>query len=191
MVKALAERLKRNPLPARCVVARLASLREAAVMRVFVAVGALAEGNARVLRLAVGAIDVALRALHLNVEPGQRIASLGVIELFDLHTLPILDVMALLAGLTKPALVRILVTNGARWGQTEVGAAQVLHLDCRTVLLGDVGRIVAFAASYTRVFAFKQVAGLFMVKGPNVPFDQWKIFAVVFRVAAGAFFAGT
>jgi hypothetical protein len=36
-------------------------------MRVFMAIGAQIEGNAHVLRLAVGSVDVALGALHLGM----------------------------------------------------------------------------------------------------------------------------
>ena len=51
------------------------------MMRIFVAVGTLVESSASVQRLAVPAVDVALRALHLGMQAGQRIACLRVIEL--------------------------------------------------------------------------------------------------------------
>ena len=81
VVEALVHRLQRNLLPSARAVARLAALREAAVVRIFVAIGALVERNAHVLRLAVRAVGVALGALHLGMQAGQRIARLRVIEL--------------------------------------------------------------------------------------------------------------
>ena len=83
VVEALVHGLQRNLLPALGAVAGLAALREAAVMRILVAVRALVEWNADVLRLAVRSVGVALRALHLRMQPGQRIARLRVIELAD------------------------------------------------------------------------------------------------------------
>jgi len=81
MVEAFVDCLKRNLLPSTGVVTGLATLRETAMMRIFVAVGTLVESSASVLRLAVPAVDVALRALHLGMQAGQRIACLRVIEL--------------------------------------------------------------------------------------------------------------
>jgi hypothetical protein len=45
------------------------ALREAAVMRILMAVGTLIECDAYVLRLSVSPIGVALGALHLHVQP--------------------------------------------------------------------------------------------------------------------------
>lgn len=93
--------------------ARLASLRKAAVVRILMAIGALAERNTYILRLAVCAICVALGALHLGMQAGQRIARLRVIELCGADGFPVLEVMALLAGRTKSAFVLIFVTANA------------------------------------------------------------------------------
>jgi|SRR5579859_817753 len=93
--------------------ARLASLGKAAVVRILVAIGALVERNTHVLRLAVGTVRVALGALHLGMQAGQRIARLRVIELRGADRFPILEIVALLAGRTKPAFVLILMTANA------------------------------------------------------------------------------
>ena len=70
VIKALVDCLQRNLFPAAGVVTGLATLGEAAVMRILVAVGTLTEWNADVLRLSVGSVGVALGALHLQVQPG-------------------------------------------------------------------------------------------------------------------------
>ena len=70
VIKALVDCLQRNLFPAAGVVTGLATLGEAAVMRILVAVGTLIEWNADVLRLSVGSVGVALGALHLQVQPG-------------------------------------------------------------------------------------------------------------------------
>jgi hypothetical protein len=93
--------------------ARLASLRKAAVVRILMAIGALAESNTHILRLAVYAICVALGALHLGMQAGQRIACLRMIELRGADRFPILKIVALLAGRTKSAFVLIFVTANA------------------------------------------------------------------------------
>ena len=76
VVEAFIHRLQRNLLPAAGVVARLAALREAAVVRIFVAVRAGIERNAGILRLPIRSVYMALGALHLCVQSGQRIACL-------------------------------------------------------------------------------------------------------------------
>lgn len=81
VVEAFVDRLERNLLPSTCAVTGLAALREAPPMRVLVAVGALVERNAHILRLAVRSVRVALGALHLGMQAGQRITCLRVIEL--------------------------------------------------------------------------------------------------------------
>jgi hypothetical protein len=70
VIEALIDVLQRDLFPTTRAMARRASLREAAVVRIFVAVGAQAEGNADIFRLAVGTVCMALRALHLGVQTG-------------------------------------------------------------------------------------------------------------------------
>ena len=63
--------------------AGLAALREATVVGILVTIRTLIERDTNVLGLAIGAIDVALRALHLGVHTGQRVTRFRVIELTD------------------------------------------------------------------------------------------------------------
>lgn len=70
VVEALVHALQRDSFPSARAVTGLAGLREAAAMRVLVAIGTLAERNSNILRLAVGSVGVALGALHLSVKAG-------------------------------------------------------------------------------------------------------------------------
>src|SRR5450631_1860222 len=148
MVEALVDRLQRNLLPPARTVAGLAALREAPVMRVFVAIGALVKRNAHVLRLAVWSIGMALGALHLGMQAGQGIARLRVIELglTGLAGLPIHKIVALQAVRSQAALVLILVTRDATRRETKICPARVLDFYGRAFLRRDVARIVAFIA---------------------------------------------
>ena len=98
--------------------------------------------------------------------------------------------MALLAVRTQAALVLIFVATGAAGRQAEVGPARILDLDGRTFLRRDVGGLWHLLQVTARVLAFEQVSRLFVIEGLDVPLDQRKVFAVVLRVAAGAFLAG-
>ena len=98
MVEMIIHTLHRNLLPPTGGVARLAGLRKAAAVWIFMAVRTLIKGNPNVLRFAVGSVRVALRALHLRMQTGQRIARLRVIELAHRDRLPVLEVVACLAG---------------------------------------------------------------------------------------------
>lgn len=94
VIKVLVYALRRNFLPAAGGVAGLAALRKTAAVRILVAVRTLVERNPDVLRLAIGSVRVALRALHLRMQSGQRITRLRVIELADTDLLPIDEVVA-------------------------------------------------------------------------------------------------
>ena len=109
MIKALVHTLQRNLLPTDSAVAGLARLREAAVVRILVAIDALFERNARILGLAVGSVGVALGALYLRMEAGKRITGLTVIELPDTDLLPVFEVVAGDTVLPEPALVEVLM----------------------------------------------------------------------------------
>ena len=113
MVESLIHALQRNLFPAARVVAGLAILRETATMRILVAIGTLIERNAHILWLAVGAVDVALGALYLRVQPSQRITGLGVIELPNVDGLPVHKVVTALTIRSEPSLVLILVARDA------------------------------------------------------------------------------
>lgn len=190
VVEALVDRLQVDLLPSGGVVAGLAALREAAMMRVLVAVGALVERYANILRLSVGPVGVALGALHLRVQTGQRVTGLGVIELAHVDRLPVDEVVARLAIGAKASLMLILVAGDATGGEAKVGPVQVFFFDRRSLLRGDVRRIVAFVAGQSGVFAFEQIAGLLVVESCNVPLHQGKVFTVVLGVATGALLAG-
>jgi len=129
MVEFLADALKRDLLPSRGRVAGGASLREAAVMRILVAVGAQIKGNADVLRFAIGTVGVALGALHLRVKAGQRITCLAVIKLPDVDLFPVDEVVTGLAGWPETSLVKILMAWNAGGGEAKEGAVQVLVFD--------------------------------------------------------------
>ena len=195
MIEALVDGLERNLFPSAGAVARLAALREAPMVRVFVTIGTLIEGNANVLRFAVHSIHVALSALHLGVQAGQRIAGLRVIEigltgLADIDRLPVHEIVALQATWAEAALVLILVAADATRRQTEVSPAWIFDLDGRTFLRGDARGIVALAALQARVLAFEQVSSFLVIERFDIPLDQRKVFTVMLRVATGAFLAG-
>lgn len=135
VIEALVYRLKRNLFPTSRAVTGLAGLREAAVMRIPMAIRALIECDPDILRLAIGCVCVALRALHLRVKSSEGIPRSGVVELTDVDRFPVLEVVAGLAILSEPAFVLIFVTSNARGGKTEVGAVQILYLDCASLLL--------------------------------------------------------
>jgi len=146
VVESLVDGLQANPLPSAGIVAGVATLREAAVVGILVAIGALAEWNANVFRLAIGTVGVALGALHLRMQSGERITGFGVVELAHVDGFPVDEVVAGLAGRAQTALVEIFVTGRAGGGHTEIGAVQILFLNGRTFLCRDVGGIVTFVA---------------------------------------------
>jgi hypothetical protein len=195
VVEALVHTLQRNFLPCIRVVARLAALRKAPVVRVLVAIGALVERNTRVLRLAVSSIHVALGALHLSVQSGQRKARLGVIKLgltglADIDRFPVDEIVTLLASLPQAAFVLIFMAGNAAGREAEVGPGRILDLDGRAFLRRDVRRFVALIARQASVLAFEQVSRVFVIEGVDVPLNQREVFPVVLGVAAGAFLAG-
>jgi len=190
VIKSLGDGLKVDPLPSAGIVAGVATLREAAVVGILVAIGALAEWNANVFRLAIGTVGVALGALHLRMQSGERITGLGMVELAHVNGFPVDEVVAGLAGRAQTALVEIFVTGRAGGGHTEIGAVQILFLNGRTFLRRDVGGIVALVAGQSRVLALKQVSGFLVVEGLGVPFNKREVFAVVIGVATGALLAG-
>jgi len=191
VIEALVHRLHRDLLPSARVVARLAGLAaKAAAVRIFVAVGALVERNANILRLAIGSIDMTLGALHLGVQSGQQIARLRVVELGDVDTLPVFEVVTLLTSRPQASFVQIFVTASACSRQTEIRTTEVLDLDRRPFSRGDMRRIMTFVARQAGVLAFERIASFVMVEGLDVPLDEGEVFSVVLGVAARAFLAG-
>jgi hypothetical protein len=142
VIETFVDRLQRDFLPPIRVVARLAALGKAAVVRVFMAVGALIEGDAYILRLAIGSVGVALRALHLGVQARQRIARLRVIELAGADRLPIFEIVALLASWAETTFVLILVAGGTARREAEISSVQIFYLDTKAFLGGNVRRIM-------------------------------------------------
>ena len=122
MIEPLSDVLQGDPLPSGGGVARGAGLRETAMVRVLVAIGAQVKGDADVLRFAIGTVSVALGALYLRVQAGEGIAGLGVIELGHVDGFPVDEVVAGLAGGAQATLVKILVAGHAGCGQTQVSA---------------------------------------------------------------------
>jgi len=155
VVESLVHGLQVDPLPPAGIVAGVATLRETAVVRILVTIGALAEWNANVFRLAIGTVGVTLGALHLRMQSGEGITGFGVVELAHVDGFPVDEVVAGLARRAQTALVEIFVTGRARGGQTKIGAAQILFLDGRAFLRGDVGGSVTFVAFHPCVLALK------------------------------------
>ena len=189
VIEVLIDSLERHFLPSTRAVARLAALRKTAAMRIFVAVRTLIEGNSDILWLAVGTVRVALRALHLRMQSGQRIARLGVIELRDADLLPVDEVVTGLALRSQASFVLIFVAGGAGSRDPEIGADQILFFDCCPLLRRDVRWIVTLGALDPCMLAFEDVSDLFVVEGLRVPFHEREVFTIVFRVTSRAFLA--
>lgn len=134
---------------------------------------------------------MALRALHLSVQSGQRIARLRVIELADADGLPVFEVVALLAGLPQSSVVGILVAGRASRPQSQISPVQVFDLDGGAFLRTDARRRVTAIAGQARVFAQKRISSRLVVEGFDVPLNQREVLAIMFRVAARALLAGT
>lgn len=158
-------------------------------MRIFVTVGALVERNTHIPRLAVGSIGVALGAWNLRMHSDQRITGFGVIELSDINRLPVREVMAVLAIRAETALVLVFMARDTTRGDPQVGLAEILDLDRCSLMRRNVGGIMALGTGQACVFALEHVTCVPVTEGLDVPFDQRKVFAVVFRVAAGALLA--
>jgi len=102
----------RNPPPTGGRVTGFTRLRKCAMMRVGVAIGALAEWNASQARGTAGSRrGVAFGARHMRVQSGQRKARLVMINLC--RYLPIREVVALRAILPELSFVRILMATHA------------------------------------------------------------------------------
>ena len=111
VIEALIYRTDRNLLPAARVMAGLACLREAALVRIAVAVRAFAEWEPDIARLVVRSRGMALCACDLRMKPGERIAGFPVIELADVF--PPCRVVTLLAVRPQASIVLVLVAGNA------------------------------------------------------------------------------
>ena len=187
MIKTLAHRRQGNLLPATGRVAGFAGLREAAVVRIGVAIRALAERDPGIARFAVGARRVAFFALHLRVQSRQWIARFTVIEFSDGYGFPVRVVVALQTILPEAALVLVFMAGSTGLGQAEERPGQVLDLDDRPRGRRNPCLGVALGAFDPLVFPFQNVSGQLMVEGLGVPFDEREILAIVLGVALGTF----
>ena len=191
MIETFINGLGRNLLPSRRVVASLASLRKAAMVRITVAIGTLPERDSRIPRLIVRSRCMALCAGHLSVQSGEWILGLCVIELPGSHCdgFPVVVVMALQAIGAQPSLVLILMAGRTSRRNAEERLTQILDLDFRAFGRRDMLRRMAAIARQPCMLAFERVSGLFVVKSLDIPLDQREIFSIVFRVAARALLA--
>jgi len=114
VVERLADGGCRHPLPPRSVVTGLATLREASVVRIGMAVRTLAEGNPGVARLIVRARRVALLAAYIRVHSGERIARVRVVEFLYVNRFPVAVGVTLQAVGSQAPLVLVFVTGRAR-----------------------------------------------------------------------------
>jgi len=78
-----------------------------------VAIGTKVKGNADILRFAIGSVGVALLALHLCMQSGQRVTGFAVIELGDVEVLPVHEIVTRLAVRTQAAFMKVLVAGNA------------------------------------------------------------------------------
>ena len=190
MIEGVAQSRGRDAFPTAGVVAGGASLvLEAALVRVGVAVVALAEGQTFISRCALRVGRVALLALHFLVESGERVARFVVIELAG-RIFPVDEVVALDAIWAEPAFVEIFVTGGAGLRDPKERLAEILHLDRGALGGGNfVGR-VALIAGQAGVFALEQVARFFVSEFIGIPFNKREVHPVVIGVTAHALLAG-
>ena len=146
VIKGLVERRWSNALPPAGVMTGLATLlREAALMRVAVAIRTFVERQPGVTGSIVGARRVALLTLDLHMQPGKRVACLGMIKLPG-GVLPVGVVVALRTILPETATVRILVAGRAGSAQPEERPGHVVNLDQLLLRGRNPGRSMAAAA---------------------------------------------
>src|ERR1700747_307173 len=105
-----------------------ATLLKGAFMRIDMAINARLELHVFITRRSAGHVRLmTLFAGNLDVEAGQRVASLGVIE--PVCRFPVREVMTLQAIVSELALVHVLVAGHAILRQSEKGLREVFHLD--------------------------------------------------------------
>src|SRR3954469_7604824 len=167
--------------------AGLASLREAALVRIVMAIGAFAEWQSGETRLVVRPRRVTLGAGDLRVHSGQRITRLRVIKLADV--LPLCRVVTLLAIRPQSSVVLVLVTANAVRRNAQETPVEIANLDERTHCRGDVLRRMTAVAGDSCVLAFQRVPGLPVIEGLWVQLDQGEVFSIMFGVAADALLA--
>ncbi|HWC17095.1 MAG TPA: hypothetical protein VG498_08770, partial [Terriglobales bacterium] len=106
----------RDAFPADGAVARLTNLgRKLALMRIRMAVDAMAKLQTGPARFSVGAGCVTLHTSDVSVRPSERVASLGMIK--PSHQLPIVRIVTLCAFSTETALMRVFVAGNTGRGK--------------------------------------------------------------------------
>lgn len=191
MIESLVDGLQRNTLPAAGVVTRLTGLRrETSTMRIGVAIGASIERYSDPSRLAVAPRRMTFLTSHLGMQPGERVAGLGVVELGSIF--PVLEVVALLTILPQAAIVLILMAGNAVLTQPEESSGLVTNLDGKHFRLRNMFRRVTTIAGRSRVLSLQAVPSFAVIEAGSSrrPFDNRKIEAVMFRVTLRAFLAG-
>lgn len=131
---------------------------------------------------------MALLALHLSMQSGERKTRPGVIELPG-GIFPVGAVMTLRAFCAQATVVRVLVAGCTGRAQSEKGPAQIPDPDRRSPRGRNVLRRVTEIAAKSRVLALQYIASLFVIKVLGVPLDQLEVQAIVLRMAARAILA--
>lgn len=153
----------REFFPSRGGVAGFAALLKRALVRVEMAVQAGGEADAPESRRTVMNVGlVTLFAGNLDVQTGQRVASLGVVEIF--RGFPVVDVVAALAIVSELAFVRIRVAREAILREAEKRLAEIFVFDKGAVAGLHIFRHVTLRARDVCVFAFERVAGQLVIE---------------------------
>src|SRR5208337_4102829 len=118
-----------NPVPARRAMTGLTSLREAATMRIGMAVVAVAKWDSGVARLVVGPRSVTLQAGNLDVQTGKGITRERMVEVSNIDFFPLGEVVTLQAVGAQPAPMLVLMAIGAVGGNSQKCFTQILGFD--------------------------------------------------------------
>src|ERR1035438_8733846 len=167
-------------LPDGIVMARITAGGERAMVRVFVTIGALGEGDAGVAYDLCGGIGrvqrgVAFGTLHLDVGAGKFVFGRGMVESRDVFPFGgrVGYRMTTLAFVAQLTLVPVFVARHAGCAQSKKAAAKVLHEDD----FAGGGRnplgVVTAVALETGVAAFQRITRLAMIElvDTDIPAD--------------------
>ena len=187
-----AQRLHRDLFPSTRLVARLARPRHGAAVRIGVAGTAPIKFHPRVLRFSIRSRQVTFLAGDLGVQSGQRIARARMIEMPRPHRngFPVIKVVALQAILSEATVMLVLVARHAIPREPEEGVSHIFVRQLAPRRSGNFLRGVALHAFQPRMFSFEQIPGLAVIEFSRhrLPMRDGKIFPVMLRVAADAFF---
>ena len=135
---------------------------------------------------------VALFERHLNMQAGQGVARLGVIEiLVSLGVLPVVYVVTVLTLGSKPSFVVVLMTGNAFGRRAEKRASGILPFQEAADLREHVRRRMALLTFDTGMFALQGITGQAMIElfFRGLPVNKREILAVMVQMAANALFA--